>query len=217
MKKVKSLQLLVYLVFGLLVLNHSAAGFLKGFKEGFEDGRHEKQKDSNYRGDPALHVALAGNYFTPQQSKDLKIDDKYMLEDIVVNADVRVNHDKVDPAYVTTWLSIIAMFGVLIIMLLIALRVNAVIKQIVEGNMFEWKCIKLIRNTGVLMLLYIIVDFAYQQFDYMQQVKQIGEPLKVINTSTFDFTTLILAILVFIVAEAFKQGARLKEEQSLVI
>jgi hypothetical protein len=215
MTKVKSLQLLVYIVFGLLVLDSAGKGAWTGFKEGYGDAMNEK--GNSYRQGPPLHVALDGNYFTRQESGKLKIDDKYIVEDAVVNADVRVNHDKIVQPYVSTGLSLIVMFSMVIIISVIAINVNAIIKQIAEGSMFDWKCIKLIRRTGMLLLLYILADYGYQQLDYLQQVQQVHEPLKVINTATFDFTTLILVILIFIIAEAFKQGARLKEEQALVI
>jgi hypothetical protein len=83
--------------------------------------------------------------------------------------------------------------------------------------MFQLECIKQIKNIGILLLTYSLVDFGYQLITYYEQKLLIHSPLKVINTSSFDFVALIIAILVFIIAEAFKQGAKLKEDQALTI
>jgi hypothetical protein len=62
-----------------------------------------------------------------------------------------------------------------------------------------------------------LADYAGQQVSYQVLIAKLHVPLKIINTSAFNFGTLVFAILVFILAEAFKQGARLKEEQELTI
>jgi hypothetical protein len=38
MKKVRALQILVYIVFGLFVFQNMAADFWQGFKDGYNDG-----------------------------------------------------------------------------------------------------------------------------------------------------------------------------------
>jgi hypothetical protein len=42
-------------------------------------------------------------------------------------------------------------------------------------------------------------------------------PLKIINTSAYNFSIALLAIFIFIIAEVFKQGGKLKEQQDLTI
>ncbi|MDB5285420.1 MAG: hypothetical protein JWR05_369, partial [Mucilaginibacter sp.] len=61
------------------------------------------------------------------------------------------------------------------------------------------------------------VDYAYQWLSFAEQSMLIQLPLKVINTSAYNFSIALLAIFIFIIAEVFKQGGKLKEQQDLTI
>src|ERR1700744_70251 len=100
---------------------------------------------------------------------------------------------------------------------MIAIHINRIVINIVNGQMFETWCIRYLRLTGWLLLAYAAVDVAYQRISIAVLRSVIHNPLQVYNTTAFNFEVIICAILVFIAAEAFKQGAQLKAEQELTI
>lgn len=215
MKKIRSLQIIVYIVFGALLLKGLIAGGLEGFKEGYGDVKNVS--DGSFRQSEVMPAVFDGSILTHNDEGKIKISDKYLLENVNITADLRVNTDKVAIPYVLTGLKWIFSLALFIIVIKVAVNTNRVIKQIADGTMFDRACIKVISNTGMLLLLFSLVDFAQQQLAYYQQSILTQGGLKVVNVSTFDFGSLIMAILVFIIAEAFKQGAKLKEEQALII
>ncbi len=215
MKKIRSLQIMVYIVFGALLLKGLIAGGLEGFKEGYGDVKNVS--DGSFRQSEVMPAVFDGSILTHNDEGKIKISDKYLLENVNITADLRVNTDKVAIPYVLTGLKWIFSLALFIIVIKVAVNTNRVIKQIADGTMFDRACIKVISNTGMLLLLFSLVDFAQQQLAYYQQSILTQGGLKVVNVSTFDFGSLIMAILVFIIAEAFKQGAKLKEEQALII
>jgi len=215
MKKIRSLQILVYLVFGSFVLRAVAIGALQGLKEGYGDAL--SMNDDSFRQGTAINTVINGNYLTNTTNGELKIGDKYILENVRIMGDMRVNHNKVDTPYIAVALKWILILGITIMAGMVAYNINRVIKKISDGSMFDRDCIKLISNVGALLTFLSLADYAYQQLSYLEQSQLIQAPLRVINTTAFDYSSFICAILAFIIAEAFKQGARLKEEQSLVI
>jgi hypothetical protein len=98
-----------------------------------------------------------------------------------------------------------------------AKTINKIIIMIYKGTTFSDLCINYIRKTGMLMLMYSLADYAWQWLEYAEQTMLIRSPLKVVNTSAFNFEILLTAIFIFIIAEAFKQGGILKAEQELTI
>lgn len=216
MKKIQSLQLLVYVAFGLLIFQSSASDdALRGFRDGLIESFFPDTK--TLISAPPLNAIINGSFITHTNAADLKVDDKYLLQNISIYTTVKVNPDKIPSPVVLTWLNMLMVFVVFVILVIIARTINKVIRRIVEGSMFDIGCIKLINRIGLLMLLYALADFAFQEIDYYRQIKMIHAPLQVVNTTSFNFMIIITAILVFIIAEAFKQGARLKDEQSLTI
>jgi hypothetical protein len=215
MTKVRSLQILVYIIFGSLFFQGLLSGGWRAFKEGYGDVVNVS--DSSFRQSDPISTVIDGRYLTHNAAGNLKIADKYLFEDVNITASLRVNSDKVSTPYLATGAKWILSLVLFFIICKVAYNVNNVIKKVVDNSMFDWDCVKIIRNIAFLLLIYTLGDFILQQVSYYEQSLLIQAPLKAINTSEFDFGTLMMAILVFIIAEAFKQGARLKEEQSLII
>jgi hypothetical protein len=216
MKKVKALQYLVYIVFGLLILQNIAGDFYRGFKEGYEDGSYAARNGNAQRG-PLVSVVLNGDLLTHQPDSGLRISPDYTLQNTTINTHIRLSKAADTKPFWVTGIDIILVFGIATILVLIAITINRIIKKIGDGNMFDEQCVQLIRKTASLLLVYALTDYVYQRFTYFENSRLIHAPLQVVNTSAFSFEALISAILVFIIAEAFKQGNRLKQEQDLTI
>jgi hypothetical protein len=217
MKKIKALQILVYVSFGLLVLQDVAKDMYRGFKEGYEDGNYAATHGNRQRG-PLLITVFNGDLLTHHPEGQLKIGTDYTLQDITINGKLRLSAQAdtapwwLDAFYGAVTLSIAA------VLIIIAITINKIIVKIAEGTMFDGACIKLIRKTASLMLLYTLADYLYQRLEYWKDSRLVHAPfLSVANTTNFNFTLLVCAILVYIIAEAFKQGAMLKAEQDLTI
>jgi len=215
MKKVRALQILVYIVFGLFVFQNMAADFWQGFKDGYNDGMGATNGTKRYG--PTLQATIDGSFISQKNNGEMKIGDDYTLKNIIINSDIVVNNDNISAAWSLNMIEIGLVLITTVILIRIAFLINKVIVNIVEGTLFEPQCIKRIKGTGTLLLLFTLTDYAGQQVSYQELIAKLHVPLKIINTSAFNFGTLVFAILVFILAEAFKQGARLKEEQALTI
>jgi hypothetical protein len=215
MKKVRALQILVYIVFGLFVFQNMATDMWQGFKDGYNDGMGTT--DGTKRYGPTLQATIDGGFISQKNNGEMKIGDDYTLKNIIINSDIVVNNDNISAAWSLNMIEIGLVLITTVIVIRIAYLINKVIVNIVEGTLFEPQCIKRIKATGMLLLVFTLTDYIGQQVSYQVLIAKLHVPLKIINTSTFNFGTLVFAILVFILAEAFKQGARLKEEQALTI
>ena len=215
MKKVRALQILVYIVFALFVFQNIAADAWQGFKDGFNEGM--QMPDGAKRYGPTLQATIDGSFISQKSNGEMKIGEDYTLKNIFISSDIVVNNDSISAAWPLKVIEIALILIITIIAIRIAYLINKVIINIVNGALFEPECIKLIKKTGVLLLLFTLVDYAGQQVSYQVLMAKLHLPLKIVNTSQFNFGALVFAILVFILSEAFKQGARLKEEQALTI
>lgn len=209
MKKIKALQFLVYVAFGLFVLLPIIQAV--GDKN---DGNyiHYARKPHTQ----TMLVTLNGNFIANQPDGRLQVNADYTLQNTRVKATVLVNKQVRVPLWLSGIIFILAV-TLLAIVWFIALSINKIIVRIAGGTTFDEACINLIRKTASLLLMHALVDYAYQRMVYLKESLLIHPPLTIVNTSTFSFPVLICAILVFIIAEAFKQGSRLKEEQELTI
>ncbi|MES2276865.1 MAG: DUF2975 domain-containing protein [Bacteroidota bacterium] len=217
MAKIKALQYLVYIAFGLFILQDIATDAYKGFKEGYEDGAYAAGHDNRQRG-PLLITVLNGDMLTHKPQGELKIDNDYTLQNISINTEVRLSAQAgTTPWWLETIFGIVTLSAAAIL-ILVAITINKIIVKIAAGSMFDELCIKLIRQTARLLLLFTLFDYLYQRLAYFKNSRLIHGPfLSVANTSAFNFQVLLCAILIYIIAEAFKQGYRLKQEQDLTI
>jgi hypothetical protein len=215
MKKIRSLQILVYVVFGLLVIQNGAVDAVRGFKDGLNDYRG--LDDTTPASGPALSTMIEGDFITHGTNNELKVGNDYTLQNISIYSDVKIKSDKRYDFLTVTVVTLFLAFTLLGIIIKIAFTINKIVLRIAGGTMFEPDCIKLITITGIMMVLYSLIDYVGQLVSYYEQKMLIHLPMKVVNTSSYNFGILICAILVFILAEAFKQGARLREEQALTI
>jgi len=219
MKKIRTLQILVYITFALFFLQNYAPSLYRGFIDGFTDSINNSNGELNNHAPsgPALDAVLQGNIIPGTKNDTLHVGKDYLLRNVNVTADILV----VDAGAKTPeWLKVCRLLLALLIIRVLfymASFSNRIIVDIYNGRMFEPQCIKLIRKIGVRLIIYAVADFAYQWTDYIKQTILIHAPLKLINTVTFNFGLLLGAMLIFILAEAFKQGGKLKEEQELTI
>ncbi|MFD0764834.1 DUF2975 domain-containing protein [Mucilaginibacter lutimaris] len=214
MKKIKTLQILVYIAFTLYFIQNYAPELYRGAIDGFND--YNNATDTAPAG-PALISTLDGNIIQGVKRDTLRVGNDYLLRDISVSAHVRLTNPNIQaPEWIKT---IQVLSGMLIINLLgyTAYHINKVIANIYNQHMFDITCIRLIRKIGFNILAYTITGFIYDWSYYIKQLKLIHPPLKVVNTLSFNYGAVLCAIFVFVIAEAFAQGSKLKEEQELTI
>lgn len=216
MKKVRLLQIVVYIAFGLFFLQNSAADFYEGFKEGYNDGR--SYSNGHYTTTTVIpNVAIDGRLLGDYKNEKLMLNKDYSLEHVNISANIRVNNTLATPPLWLTILDVILVFSILILLIRIAYIINKIIYHIYKGDIFEKKPVDLIRQTGILLIIYFVTDYIFQQVEFYSDKALLNSPVTIINSSTFNFETLICGLLILIVAEAFKQGSLLKEEQELTI
>jgi len=215
MKRINELQILVYIVFTLLVIQNVLPAAYDGFVDGFKSG------GSSVKGQHATRllsgVALDALAFTGKKDTVLQAGKDYSVQNLQVFADVRYNPDLVETPWWFTVADIVLAFFIAYLLFRVARNINKVIVVIYKGDMFDGTCHTLLNSAGKLLLLYTLADYAFERLNYIEQTYIVLPPLKAINTASFNFGALLLAIFVFIVAEVFKQGGRLKQEQDLTI
>jgi hypothetical protein len=213
-KKIKTLQILVYVTFSLYFVQNFGSEIYKGAIDGFNDSADINEHRPL---GPALFTVLDGGMIPGVKNDSLQVGKDYLLRDIKISTEIRVTNSDIEAPQ---WIRVIkVLLTVLIINLLgyTASFINKIMFHVYQGTMFETTCIRLIRKTGVYILLYAVADYAIEWMDFLKEAAVIHAPLKLINTVSFGFGTLLCGIFIFIIAEAFKQGAQLKEEQELTI
>jgi hypothetical protein len=214
MKKIRTLQILVYITFILFFVQTYAPSLYRGFMDGWAD--YGKQALGGTT-EPVMATLLDANLIPGIKNDSLYVRKDYLLHDINIASYVRLTNKNIT---VPEWIKVIKVLSAMLMVTLLgyaASFTNRVISAIYEGSMFDAACIKLIRKIGINIFAYAVINYIYQWSDYLKQSAVIHAPLKVINTVQFSFATVLCAIFVFILAEAFKQGGKLKEEHELTI
>lgn len=215
MRTIKALQLLIYVAFFMLIIQKIVPGFIQGFKDGYNDGFN--QAHGLKQTGPKVPVLIRGDYLLHTTDGKLKVDSNYTLQDILIDANMTTG-DKTTPSFgMLDILKLILVFGIIVTLALTAWTINKAIISIAKGEVFTAYGVRIVRRIGQLLLIYIIADVIYQRINYQQVKALIHEPLHLINPVEFNYQLLIGAILAYILAEAFKQGKRLKEEQEYTI
>ncbi|MBD1392298.1 DUF2975 domain-containing protein [Mucilaginibacter glaciei] len=218
MKKVRALQILVYVVFGLLIIQNEGGALYKGFVEGFNPVSYTSNGDRVQNGLLLPYVLLDHNLVTHNINNELKINAGYTLSNITVVADISL--DKKTANLSPQWFAPVKFLLIALtlqVLYTIAKTINQIIKSIYQDDMFSEHCIKLIRKTGIYIITYSLVDYIYSWLTYAERKILLGSTLVSVNNTSFSFEAVLLAIFVFIIAEAFKQGAKLREQQELTI
>jgi len=216
MKNIRTLQILVYIVFALLLLQNVAGDIYQGAVDGFNQQYSDKgARETATRVLP--HVALDGSSFTGGKDTVLQAGNAYSVQNINVSADVTYDTKLVKTPWWFEWALAALVIFVAVLLFRMAYNINKVLGMIYKGNMFHADCYVLLRNTAALMLMFTLADYAYERFSYVQHTYIVLPPLKALDTASFNFGALLLAIFIFIIAEVFKRGSDLKEEQDLTI
>jgi hypothetical protein len=216
MEKVRLLQIAVYIVFTALFFQNAAAGFYKGFKEGFSNGVEDNTKPGGMITVIPAAVIDARLLHGDIDGKML-LNNNYKLEDIGINADIRVNSKLANPPWWLSAFDVALVVGNFLILLRLSIIMSVIIFNIYTYSIFNKKAVGLIRQTGFLLIIYSIADYLFQQETFLKSKYLVNPPVTILNTSDFNFELLMCGLLVLIVAEAFKQGVQLKEEQELTI
>jgi hypothetical protein len=215
MKKVQLLQVAVFIVFAALFLQEATPGLYKSFQEGLKDGMAYKSKPET---ETMLipSVVVGGDLIKAKDAK-LSVNKNYALEDISINADLRVNADLLNAPWWLIVLHVILVWTILFLLVRLSLTMNNIIFNIYTGAIFNKKSVSQILQVGLLLIVYSIIDYGYQLEEFFKSKCLVNAPLTILNTSAFNFELLLAGLLALIVAEAFKQGALLKEEQELTV
>jgi len=216
MKKIKALQLLVYVTFTLFMLQHVAPAMLHGFKEGYNDGYYAGRHNDKQRG-PLVTAILNGDLIKKNFHPDTLTSKNYQFEDVSINANLRLTPIADTTPWWLTIVDVVVVFGIVALLFAVAFTINKIIVKIVDGTMFDDKCVALIKKTASLLLIYALADYAFEQINFFETDRLIPAPFKAINTAEFNFPVLVCAAIIYLIAEAFKQGANLKAEQDLTI
>jgi len=215
MKKIRLLQIAIYISFAAFFLQDAAADAYQGFMEGagLSNGYNEKPGIPTWL-IPSVEIDAAS--FAEFKGDKVKLNDNYSLENISINADLRVRKDVAKCPRWMVALEMILAFGILYLVLKTAWIINNIIHNIYKGIMFRSEAVKLMHEMGILLILYFVANYILEQLLYLESTLA-HAPLKLINTSAFNFEALICGLLILAIAAAFKEAAQLKEEQELTI
>jgi hypothetical protein len=220
MKKIRLLQIAIYIAFAALFLQDAAPAAYKGFIEGYNDGydhAHNANSPTAVKTmllpsvtiDPAALIAV--------KNDKVLVNKDYSLENVSISADIRVKDDLAQPPWWFITAQVIVVLTILYLLFKIAYIINNIIYNIYRGTMFRAEVIKPMRKMGILLILYFVADYIFEQLSYLESSMLINSPFKTLNTSAFNFEALICGLLVLIIADAFKEAVQLKEEQELTI
>jgi len=216
MKRVKLLQIAVYIVFAAFFFQDAAADFYKGFTDGYTHGVGKLGNsaiETIVIPDARIDNRITGRII----NGDMKINDNYQLEGVSIFADVRVNASLINKPLWLNAINWILVFGQVFLLGWIAWLINKIIDCIYAAAIFEYTSLRMIRQAGFLFIAYAVANYIYVQEDFFSNKYLVNSPVTMVNSSTFNFGMLLCGLLVLIIAEAFNQGAHLKREQDLTI
>ena len=167
MKKVRLLQVAVFVVFAALILQVAAVDFYKGFMEGVSDGIENKAN-------PEITTTLIPSTVIDARlikgSKDekMQLNNNYRLENISINADVRVNDKLVKSPWWLTVFQVIIDLVIFILLVRLCYMVYIIIFNIYINAIFNKRSVSLVRQTGFLLIIYSVADYLSQQETYLR-------------------------------------------------
>ena len=117
----------------------------------------------------------------------------------------------------------IALYTIMALFALISIVVMAVcflklVYAINKSRIFDWKNVLKLRMIGIAMLVFFVSDAIISYMVYYMNVAQIDIKGYIVqSTGMSDFSLLLPALIILLIAEIFAMGLRLKEEQDLTI
>lgn len=216
MKKVRFLQISALLVFAVLLVFVVVVPFYKGLIKG-ANGSNGSNAKPEIITSVISGAALDARSIDSIKDEKIRLDNNYQLENISIRADIRVNAKLL---HIPWWLSVfevVMAISMFLLLLRLAIIITIIIFHIYTYSIFNKGTVNLFREIGFLLIIYTAVDYLSQLGGFLKIKYLIGSPVIAINASSYDIVLFMCSLLVFIFAEALKQGAQLKEQQELTI
>ncbi len=212
----------LYILFGAVIVTGIVVSFNKAaFSEGFDIGT---QIVANRQTEGDGNIAIPEVLFDQKVIADnspITIDSigNYRVETQVAKVNLKVERENVDHQYVIALcLSMLSMLIYAAIFVVIFLVLSSLLKSIRSGEGFAHNNIVLTRFIAAMLIVASLLNSFAIWLEARIAAKYIDPSIYKIDTAfTPDFTLLITAVLIFIMAEVFAIGASLSDEQKLTI
>lgn len=147
-----------------------------------------------------------------------KIEDKSYFKMPIGESDIYI---PVDNELVKKHVKIYLIYftGSISYVLFVLFLLSRFLKNCTNGHYFEQSNAKILRLIAYSGIAAVIIHYLYQ---YFSVVKLIGDfessyGLSLERTFNFNYTYIIISLILLVIAEAFKEGVKLKDENSLTI
>jgi len=206
MKKNHLLKLATIIAFAAFLFDIGGPAFKEGMVDGFQN-RHNSTyaKTSN-----SMPVTVDAKVLLPYI---IKIDASHSLQPLRFDA-VLKNSD--EEAWYLTAINYTTIFFSVVVMIGMIYHGYKVIKAISNNEAFGNDVIKNLNYLSYYLFAFFVFNGLYEVF-LMQSGKIMAGSIPLVNTIEWHLEFLVGGFVVLLIAQAFKQGSKLQEEQSLTI
>jgi Protein of unknown function (DUF2975) len=209
MKKNHLLKLATIIAFAAFIIDVGGPAF----KEGLVDGFQNKYENPNAKTSNSMPVTVDAKVLLPHSPGIIKIDASHSLQPLRVDA---VLKNSADEAWYLTIINFITVFFSAAVMIGIIFHGYNIIKAISSNEAFSGGVIKNLNYLSYYLFAFFVFNGLYEIF-IMQSGKMMAGSIPLVNTIEWHLEFLVGGFVVLLIAQAFKQGMVLQEEQSLTI
>jgi hypothetical protein len=133
--------------------------------------------------------------------------------------EIEFSSEIVEPITKLTFMfTILSIAPLLVLIVLIIYQLRKIFETLVNENPFVEDNAKRLKNIGIFVILTSIVQTILQSYVGKNLVQAIRSPHVQIRTMIeFDMVVIFLGVIFIVLAEVFKIGAKMKEEQDLTV
>lgn len=212
----------LYILSSAVIITGIVVSFNKAaFSEGFDFGT---QIATNAMADDNTKITIPEVLFDQKvisHNPQISIDsvESCRVETRVSKLNLMIEKDGVDKQYIISLcLSMLSMIVYTSIFVVIFLVLSSLLKSIRSGEGFVHRNIALTRIIAIFLIVASLLDSFAVWIEANIAMKYVDSAIYKIDTAfTPDFTQLVTAVLIFIMAEVFAIGANLSDEQKLTI
>ena len=218
MKRIKTLCVILLVVFFGSLYQGAILPFIEGLKFGFTTATYEKNHKLSTEDFVLLDVVAKDNNYFEQSETNLLTGEKVMIRPTNMTFLVQSLPEK--PAWwgVSSVISNIFLVVMLVLGIWIPFLVVKVVRSLQHSAVFDRQNLVVIRRIGVILVAMGILETVLQAINIFSAQAMIDlMHYKLSYAKVVDFNPLIMGIVVLIMNEVLRIGTEMKEEQDLTI
>lgn len=218
MKRLKTLCIILLVVFFASLFQSIVTPFIEGVKYGLAIAKYENDNQMKTDDFPMMDIVPKNNNFMENDERNTKTGEQLLIRPNNISILAHALPDK--PFWWNTSQAIYAIIILTVIGLTIWIPflVISILRSLQNSQVFERKNLKYINRIGIIILSLGIMDTIIQSLNIFmaQSLIDLGN-YEFTYSKVVDFNAIIMGIIILIMNEVLKRAIEMKEEQDLTI